>query len=182
MLLGEILSAVEGRSWREVVRERVIARAGMDDTALPDPGDVECPGCARGYVSMDGEMLDCTNVDPSMAGASGGHALITTAADLARLLEQLQAGALFDRAETLDAMLAFQPAPDPQAHLIGYGLGVMQMEAGGDLAVGHLGGTAGYETFMLYLPVTDRYMSGFINLMTDPGVVVSPVMTRLVQP
>jgi D-alanyl-D-alanine carboxypeptidase len=154
----------------------------MDDTTLPDPGNVECLACAHGYIAMEGGMLDCTNVDPSMAGASGGHALISTAADLARLLEQLQAGAFFERAETLDTMLAFQPAPDPQKHLIGYGLGIMQIEAGGDVVIGHLGGTAGYTSFMLYVPATDRYMSGFMNVMGDPSAVLLPVVARLAQP
>jgi D-alanyl-D-alanine carboxypeptidase len=187
VLLGEILSAVEGRSWREVVREQVIARAGMAATTLPDPGDIECPGCAHGYIAMKGEMLDATNVDPSMAGASGGHALITTAADLARLLEQLRAGALFDRAETLDAMLAFQPVPDgggseAGGHMTGYGLGVMQLDDATAGSVGHLGGTAGYMGFNLYVPATGRYVSGYINIMGDPGVLISPVVTRLAQP
>lgn len=186
VLLGEILSAVEGRSWREVIRERVIARAGMADTTLPDPGDVECLGCARGYVAMNGEMLDTTNVDPSMAGASGGHALISTAADLARLLEQLQAGALFDRAETLDAMLAFQPVPEGESeaggHMIGYGLGVMQFDDETAGSLGHLGGTAGYVGFNFYVPATQRYVSGFINIMGDPGVLIAPVVARVAQP
>jgi D-alanyl-D-alanine carboxypeptidase len=187
VLLGEILSAVEGRSWREVVRERVIARAGMADTTLPDPGNIECSACAHGYIAMNGEMLDATNVDPSMAGASGGHALISTAADLARLLERLQAGALFERAETLDAMLAFKPVPngggpDAGGHLLGYGLGVMQFNDDVAGCLGHLGGTAGYRGFNLYVPATHRYVSGYINVMGDPGVLISPVVARLAQP
>ncbi len=182
ILLAEILSGVEGRSWREVLRERVIARAGMEDTTLPNPGNMDCPACAHGYVPMDGEMLDLTRVDPSMAGACGGHALVTTAADLARLLEQLRAGALFDDAGTLDTMLAFQPAPDPMVHMTDYGLGVMQLDIDGDIAIGHLGGTAGYQSFMLYVPATDRYVSGFINVMGDPSPVLLPTVARLAQP
>ncbi|NUQ75082.1 MAG: beta-lactamase family protein [Polyangiaceae bacterium] len=185
VLLGEILSAVEGRSFREAVRDRVITRAGMADTTLPEPGDIECPSCARGYVAMNGEMLDTTDVDPSMAGASGGHALISTAADLARFFERLQAGALFDRSETLAAMLAFQPAVDDGdvgGNLIGYGLGVMQLDMDGEKILGHLGGTAGYQGFMLYLPSTERYVSGFINVMGDPGALITPAVSRLAQP
>src|SRR5262249_52971599 len=123
----------------------------------------------------------------SMAGASGGHALISTAADLARLLEQLQAGALFDRAETLDTMLAFQPVPDggggeAGGHLIGYGLGVMQFDDDAAGSMGHLGGTAGYMGFNFYIPATHRYVSGYINVMGDPGILILPVVTRLAQP
>jgi D-alanyl-D-alanine carboxypeptidase len=185
-LLGEILESVDGRSWREVVREQVIERAGMDDTSLPDPGDVECPACAHGYIPFERSvMLDATNVDPSMAGAGGGHALITTAADLGRLFEQLQTGALFEHADTLDAMLAFQAAVDhgeAGGYLTGYGFGVMQLGIEDEIVIGHLGGTAGYMGFMLYLPTTERYVSGYINVMGDPGAVILPVVQRLAQP
>lgn len=182
MLLGEILTGVEGRVWREVVREEVIARAGMKDTTLPDPGDMACTGCAHGYVAMNGTMLDTTIVDPSMAGASGGHALISTAADMAHFLTQLRAGALFEKKETLDAMFAFLPASDPQAPLVGYGLGMMKLDAESVVLHGHLGMTAGYSGFMLYLPATDRYVAGVMNIMGDPSAVITPVVERLAQP
>lgn len=185
VLLGEILGAVDGRSWREVVREEVIERAGMEDTTLPDPGDTACRGCAHGYIPWGGSMLDATHVDPSMAGASGGHALITTVADLAAFLEQLHDGELFDDPDTLAAMLAFQPAIDhgeAGGYLTGYGLGVMQLGVGDEVVLGHLGGTAGYMGFMLYVPATDRYVAGVINVMGDPGAVILPVVQRLAEP
>lgn len=182
VLLGEILAAIEGKGFRDVVRERVITRAGMSHSSLPEPGDMECGGCAHGYVVMDGGMLDTTNVDPSMAGASGGHALITTAEDLTHLLEQLRAGTLFAQAATRDLMFAFQPAVDAQTHQTGYGLGMEELESEGTVMHGHLGGTAGYSAFMLYVPATDRYVSGFINIMGDPSAVLTPVILRLAKP
>ncbi len=182
MLLGEILATVEGKSFRDVLRERVITPAGMSNTALPEPGDVECPDCAHGYISMDTGMLDGTNIDPSMAGASGGHAMISTPEDLTRLLKQLRAGALFDSSATADMMFAFQPAVDAQTHQTGYGLGMMQLESEGEIVIGHLGGTAGYSGFMFYIPSTDRYVSGFINIMGDPEPVLTPVIGRLAEP
>jgi D-alanyl-D-alanine carboxypeptidase len=184
VLLGEVLGAVDGRSWRQVVREEVIERAGMEDTTLPEPGDVECRGCARGYVPFQGSMLDATNVDPSMAGASGGHALVSTVTDLGSFLEQLNAGDLFDDPDTLSAMLAFQPAIDSGeagGFLTGYGLGAMQLDVGGEVVIGHLGGTAGYMGFMLYVPATDRYVTGVINVMGNPGAVILPVVQRLAE-
>jgi D-alanyl-D-alanine carboxypeptidase len=184
ILLGEILSGVEGRSWREVVRERVIARAGLNDTSVPDAGDLDCPEpCAHGYMALeDGQLLDLTRIDPSMAGASGGHALLTSAADLSRLFQRLRAGDLFERPETLEQMFAFQPAPDPELHMTAYGLGVMQIEVDGRVVVGHIGGAAGYQSFMLYAPATDRYLSGFINVMGDLGAVLVPLVARVTQP
>ncbi|WXH31904.1 D-alanyl-D-alanine carboxypeptidase [Myxococcus stipitatus] len=183
VLLGEILSAAEGRSWREIVRERVIERAGLSQSFLPEPGDSSCPApCARGYVPFDEEMVDLTAVDPSMAGASGGHALVTTVSDLGTFWKKLRAGALFERKETLDAMLAFQPAPEPESRLVGYGLGVMRLESRGVIAIGHLGTTAGYQSFMLQLPKTGRTLTGNINVMGDLAAVLEPLIERTGQP
>jgi D-alanyl-D-alanine carboxypeptidase len=179
ILLGEILSGVSGRSWREVVRSEVLGRAGLEHTVLPEPGDPACPGCAHGYVAGGGDLIDLTRVDPSMAGASGGHALVTTAADLTQFLRALRSGALFDDPGTRDAMFAFEPAVDPHLPLVGYGYGVMQLSSNDDIAVGHMGGSAGYQAFMLYVPATDRYVSGFINVMGDIGAVLVPIIGRV---
>lgn len=66
--------------------------------------------------------------------------------------------------------------------MIGYGLGVMQFDDEMAGSLGHLGGTAGYVGFNLYVPVTRRYVSGFINIMGDPGVLIAPVVARVAQP
>jgi D-alanyl-D-alanine carboxypeptidase len=183
VLLGEILGRVSGHSWRGAVREQVFERAGLAHTSLPEPGDLECPApCAHGYVKVDDALVDLTRVDPSMAGASGGHALITTTADLSHFLRELRSGALFDEASTLETMLAFEPAHEPQDPLVGYGLGVMKFELDGASALGHIGTTAGYQGFMLYLPNTDRYLSGFINQMSDLGSVLGPLFERVAAP
>ena len=179
ILLGEILSGVSKQSWREVVRSDVLARAGLEHSTLPEPGDPACPGCAHGYVPAGGNLLDLTRVDPSMAGASGGHGLITTAADLTRFLQALRSGALFDDPSTVDAMFAMQPASDPPLPLVGYGYGVMQLSSNDDIVVGHMGTSAGYTAFMFYAPATDRYVSGFINVMGDIGAVLTPIVTRV---
>jgi D-alanyl-D-alanine carboxypeptidase len=181
-LLGEILTAVSGRSWRQILRDDVIARSGLEHTTLPEPGDPACDACAHGYQPTSDAMLDVTRVDPSMAGASGGHALITTPGDLTRFFQQVRAGALFEDPATVKAMFAFQPAIEAQTRQVGYGFGVMQMTSDGDDAIGHLGGTAGYQSFMLYVPATDRYLSGFINEMGGLAPVLGPVLARMAKP
>ena len=175
-LLAEILTRVSGRDWRAVIREQVIARAGLASTFLPEPGDTSCTGCAHGYLPLDGQLVDLTRIDPSMAGASGGHALISTTADLARFLDRLRDGALFDDPDTVVAMQAFLPASHPDAPVVGYGLGMMMLDWNGSIAIGHLGGTAGYQSFMLYVPAADRYLSGFINVNGDLDAVLAPAL------
>jgi D-alanyl-D-alanine carboxypeptidase len=131
---------------------------------------------------VNDELLDVTRVDPSMAGASGGHSLITTPGDLTRFLQHLRAGALFTQPATIESMFAFQTAIESETRQTGYGFGVMQITSDGDSAIGHLGGTAGYQSFMLYVPATDRYLSGFINVMGGLAPVLGPVLARVATP
>ena len=92
---------------------------------------------------------------------------------------------LFGIRKLTEAMFAFQPAADggeSGGYLTGYGLGVLRLEIEGEVVVGHLGGTAGYVGGMLYLPSTGRYLSGFMNVMGPPDVVLVPVIARLAKP
>ncbi len=107
ILIGAILENLTGQPWRATVRERVLKRAHLDETSLPEEGNPRCGGCSRGYQAVDDELIDLTEIDPSMAGASGGHALVTTPADLARFLRALWSQELFDEPETLELMLDF---------------------------------------------------------------------------
>ena len=82
----------------------------------------------------------------------------------------------------LKRAVAFEPAPDPESRLVGYGLGVMQLESNGAVAIGHLGTTAGYQSFMLHVPGTDRYVTGFTNVMGDLAAVLEPILDRASRP
>lgn len=168
ILAGEILSAATGRSWREVVTRRVFDRARLTHSSLPQPGHAECPGCARGYEATPTGLVDLTEVDPSMASAAGGSALITTTEDLARFLRALLAGELFDRPDTLALMTSFVTAPLPQEGQVGYGLGLAHIQFAGVDLIGHYGSTAGYNGFMLEDTATGVVFAGAAN--RDPAL------------
>lgn len=71
-------------------------------------------------------------VNASVVGAAGGHTLITTAEDLARSLDAVLAGELFQKAGTLDEMLTFVDFSKDHplgAVVVGYGLGLGEMGA-----------------------------------------------------
>ena len=113
-VLGLVLEQATGKPWRAVVRERVIERLRLTHTSLPKPGDVPTGrGIAHGYQLVNGRLRDLTDVDSSMAGAAGGHALLTTTKDLSRFLRALLAGKLFQRQETLEEMRTFVAAENP---------------------------------------------------------------------
>ena len=129
--------------------DRVIRPLGLGATVLPAAGNRSWMGpYAHGYLEVNGKVFDVSSVDPSMAGAAGGHALITTGGDLVRFLDALLAGRLFRRPETLRQMLTFAPAPDVGGQ-VGYGLGIERRVApGGIELIGHLGGAGGYYAYV----------------------------------
>jgi D-alanyl-D-alanine carboxypeptidase len=109
-LLGLVIEHATGRSWRHELARRVIRPLGLTRTSLPAPGNRSIRRAhAHGYSRLDGRRIDATGIDPSMAGAAGGHALVTTAGDLARFLDALLRGRLFRHADTLRQMLTFGP-------------------------------------------------------------------------
>jgi CubicO group peptidase (beta-lactamase class C family) len=116
-------------------------------------------------------LVDFTEADPSMAGAAGGGALVTTAPDLAQFLDAVLAGELFQKSGSLEEMLAFVDAPDEAGVPYWYGLGMERYVLPGDVEMlGHLGCTAGYCSAVHYLPAQDITVEATINI-EDPGSV-----------
>jgi D-alanyl-D-alanine carboxypeptidase len=179
LLLGEILAATTGQPWRRVLAERVFARAELEDTSLPVDGEHTCARCSHGYEFIDGKPIDVTEIDPSMSGAAGGASLVTTTRDLAKLVRALAGGKLFDKTETLQSMLAFVDAPLPAEAQTGYGLGVTRFRTGDIELVGHLGGTAGYQSFVFIHPSSGIVASGYMNRRGDFGAFIMPVLEAL---
>ena len=179
-LLGLLIERVTGRSWRHEVSRGVIRPLGLGRTYLAAPGQRALRGPhAHGYGELNGRLIDLTGVDPSMAGAAGGGALVTTVRDLARFLDALLEGRLFRHPDTLQQMLTFAPAPDVGG-LVGYGLGIEQRALPGAVElIGHLGGTAGYRSFMGRLRPQEVTISFVLNWQTDPTPLVLPVVQAL---
>ena len=179
-LLGLIIERITGHSWRHEVARRVIRPLGLTRTSLPAPGHRSVRGPhAHGYGEVDGRRVDLTRVDPSMAGAAGGHALVTTVQDLARFLDALLSGRLFRHRDTLRQMLAFAPAPDVGGQ-VGYGLGIeRRLLPGGVEAIGHLGGTAGYRTYVGRLRAQRVTIAFALNWQDDPTPLVVPAVKAI---
>jgi D-alanyl-D-alanine carboxypeptidase len=155
-LLGMVLDRVGGMSWRWQIRLRLLLPLGLWSTELPEPGDRTVrSGDAHGYVDAGGTPLDLSYVDPSMAGAAGGNAMVSTVQDLARFLEALLAGRLFAHAQTLAEMTTMVDAPNEAPIPHRYGLGLESYEYGGTTLIGNAGGAAGYVTMMYRIAARD---------------------------
>jgi len=182
ILLGLVIEQATGQTWREEVRERIFEPLKLENTLLPEPGDISSPpNQAHGYVDLGAGLLDVTEagIDPSMASTSGGQALITTAEDLERFLKALLAGELFQNAGTLDEMQTFVPWPEgiPLSTWVeGYGLGLMKaVYPGGIEAIGHSGTSADFNAFVFYLPDQNITISGAVNF-PDGEACFDPLM------
>jgi len=158
-------------------------RYHLRHTSLPRPGTVPSgPDLAHGYQVLDGKRYDFTNVDSSMAGAAGGHALLTSTADLSRFLRAVLAGRLFTHRSTLDEMRAFVPTPDEHGR-VGYGLGLERyVLPGGVEVIGHMGTSAGYRAFMFRLPAQHIDLAMVTNEPGDPSSVLFPALEVLTRP
>jgi D-alanyl-D-alanine carboxypeptidase len=179
-LLGLIIERITGRSWRHAVTRQVIRPLRLTRTDLPAPGNRSIKGpYAHGYAELDGRTIDLTHVDPSIAGAAGGHALVTTVGDLARFIDALFAGRLFRHRATLRQMLDLAPAQG-EGRLVGYGLGIERRALpGGAALVGHLGGTAGYRSYVGRVRPLGVTMAFVLNAQDDPTPLVIPAVKAL---
>lgn len=137
VLLGRILEEATGRSFAELLRDRVFEPAGMEHSVLwlREPGPERIAPAWLGGVEVSG----FTSLSCDWAGGS----IVSTLDDLARFATALADGTLFAR-ESFAAMTA------PRHRLrsgIHYGLGAMQLRFEGFMpllrglprAVGHLG-------------------------------------------
>ena len=184
VLLGQMIEKTTGRSWREEVNERIIQKLDLKKTRLPEPGDRSVSSDhARGYQLIDSKFVDLTDVDPSMAGAAGGHALETTAADLVKFLDAVVAGQFFEQKKTMDDMLQFVDAPDEDGVPYYYGLGIEKyVLPGGIEIIGHAGTTAGFASIVYYLPKQNLTVSVVISTQDLASVyfkVLMPVLEVL---
>ena len=181
LLLGMIIEAATGRTWREELRQRIFEPLNLKDTLLPAPEEKRPAGRSRPRLRrLRPGPFDATElVTASVVGAAGGQSLVTNAPDLGRFIEALLAGRLFKKSGTLDEMLTFVKVPPDQfpagyplrTILTDYGLGLMKATYAGDLVgIGHSGDTeGGYHAFVFHFPKQDITIAGAVNMADPPG-------------
>lgn len=122
ILAGLVIEAVTGRPYPEVVADEVLAPAGMVDTAF-EALDEDPFRLATGYLVADDVPADRwrTNIFSVPASGMPDGGLITTAEDLAGLVEALLAGRLLGSG-LVEAMRTPQCPPSDAVEQYGYGL------------------------------------------------------------
>ena len=150
VLLGELLEQLTGQTCTEVIEERVLRRAGMDDSGF-DRSDEPRAGSAVHYLPSGR-----TNVHsvPVIGGGDGG--CVCTASDLVRFCRALADGTLLG---DLTALATQRQATIEDDWSYGYGLMVYP-----DGRWGHGGGDPGVSAAVNHWPEPDLTVVALCNV------------------
>ena len=144
VVLALLAERASGRTYHDLVREEVCAKAGMLDTAFLRSDAL--PGrAALGYVEVDGEWR--TNVFHLPVVATGDGGMYTTSGDIARFWAALMAGRIVRKA-TLDDMLTPRSPADEDGDAFALGCRVRR----GSGLVTMIGGDAGVSLWSRHDP------------------------------
>jgi D-alanyl-D-alanine carboxypeptidase len=153
ILLGMIITRIEGKPFYEVFEEKIFTPLNLTSThfAATDPVP---DGIIRGYVDFYSN-LDVINATYYSGWdyytADGG--LISNAYDLNFFMNALFNGEIISR-NSLDEMLTWQKPKeeDPEFFPLWYGLGIFKMQTPWGDAYFHSGDAIGYYACMAYFP------------------------------
>jgi len=161
ILLGEVIRAATGKTWDEVLQERVLDPLGLERTLLPTDGNE--PVVAAGHTDLDRDAnRDSLAGRPyttvvTAAGPAGG--LVSTAEDLTAFAHGVFGGSLLAET-TLEAMTRVERIGYERE----YGLGVSVHQP--DLrtrTIGHTGAGIGYSSVLWYAPEHDVAIAVLVN-------------------
>lgn len=171
ILLGDIIERITGQSLGHAVRTLLkFHKIGLDSAyweCLEQP-TTQAPR-ARQYL----KDFEGTHIHASM-DLYGGGGLITSSRQMARLLEALFNGEIFDNPETLNTMLSVGTHEGAQA----YRLGLMASVVNGVTLYSHLGfwGSAAY-----YAPESKISAAGFVDDRESRETLIQVIETLLTQ-
>ena len=151
VLLGMALEAATGDSIGDLYQNRIFSPLGMKDSFLlegvPAAGEI-----VDGYYTNMGETMNTTAWNASQGWAAGG--IVSTAEDMARFAEALDAGTLFQDIQSTVELTNFGK---PVLPFLAYGLGVGKF-SDEPFAWGHGGQTAGFETLYAIFSLNQTYL------------------------
>ncbi|MBL1069024.1 serine hydrolase [Streptomyces sp. 7-21] len=180
LLLCLLIRRLTGRDWHEEVARRVTGPLGMAATREPGTNPHLPSPHARGYTRTDGELVDITEINPSVYHGAGS--MISTARDLDIFLDALLAGRLV-RPPLLEQMLTPGAGTVAELPVFGYGLGTQRLdlsgEGSGPYVYGSGGGLQGYITLMFGTRDGRRRLVASLTLATDNELSPLPTLMRL---
>ena len=114
IVLGMLAEKLTHQSYSHLLRSRITGPLGLCQTYYPDSDPRLANASARGYISVDGRLVDATEMNQSIPWAAGG--MISTAADLDTFITALFRGrlvgpALLDRMFTVPGVQSSDGSP-----------------------------------------------------------------------
>lgn len=161
ILLGWILEQASGKSYWDLLQERIFGPLGMTSTRSTDPRPI-VPHRANGYAWVDGAFENRAVLPPFVAFSAGS--LLSTVEDLARWNAALDGDALL-RPESRQRLWTPAAAADGSIAPFDYGFGWFVDRPGGHRLVHHSGGTPGFSSAMYRFP--DQRLT--VILLTNHG-------------
>jgi D-alanyl-D-alanine carboxypeptidase len=162
VVAGQILEAVTGQSLAQLIHERLLGPAGMDETVFQQAGeDVGIVG-AKGFWGRPGayrDWSDGTDFRPNTSAATvawAAGAMEGSVRDLLDWEDALYSGNVLS-ADARAQMLTFDPDS-------GYGLGARTQTLVGRPGYGHGGSLRGFVSVMYRLPEDDIDVVVLTNL------------------
>jgi len=140
--LGLILESVEGQPYPEIVQARLLDPLGLESSGIVTDPEMFPDAIAFGDGGFHGVV---TPEHPSVGWAAGGG--YSTAEDLAEFYRAMLGGELYGD-DLLQAQLTSVPSDlgfGQPGVTEAYGLGVMDLDVGGQALTGHLGAVTGFH-------------------------------------
>jgi D-alanyl-D-alanine carboxypeptidase len=141
ILLALVIEAATGRAYATELKDRILNPLDLRQTLVPGDDVILPEPHAHGYLSVDGELVDMTELNASQAWSAGG--IVSTATDLNRFYAALLTGELLSPSQ-LQALQTTVPTDD--AFHTG-GLGISRLSLPNLVLWGHSGGIFGYRTW-----------------------------------
>jgi len=157
-LLGLIIEKTTGKSYPDFVAERVLARAGLQQTQYGDYLAV-IPNRVASYEIDDQEKIHNARYFSTTIGYSAGG-FVSSPADMAKWYRALGEGKILSK-ETLG--IALTPAQLNDGVTANYGLGWYVEDIDG-VRVGHHGGSSiGFMSYIYWAPESGKFAGVFRN-------------------
>jgi CubicO group peptidase (beta-lactamase class C family) len=163
-LLGQVLTARSGRSYEQILRERIVEPLGMTSTGLDPTPDMKRRS-ATGYTVEGRAVRDAERGALDAAGA-----IHSTANDLARLLEAALGLRVSSPGSALQATLATRRPGGMAPWSTQIALAWNVLKTGDREVFWKNGSGGGFRSFAGFDPVSRIGVIGLINVQSDLGV------------
>lgn len=173
-LLGMLIEAASGQSYRDYLNEHVFGALGLAGSSYCDERPI-IPNRAEGYQIAGGVLVNDEFLSMNQPGAAG--ALCSTVLDLLSWSVALRSGNVV-APESYEQMAT--PATLGDGSATGYGFGLGVGELGGHASVAHGGGINGFNTMLAHYPGVDLDIVVLVNTNGPYAGRVADVIARWV--